>query len=233
MDRLLALQDWLREGARSGLTVLQSEGWTAAPVLMAMAFGFGLIHALLPGHGKLLLASYHAGHGRSREALVSSIVVIATHVLSAIIIALAGFSILKRTIGGAGRAPQLEFASNLLIVAIGVWLLWKAVRVHNHPVPAQSGLGLAFVAGLVPCPLTAVTMCYAMTKGAIGVGLVLSGFFALGMIATVALFPLTAVMLRGTGTRLTPAEWLANVTRGVEFIVALTVFFLGLIPLLR
>jgi nickel/cobalt transporter (NicO) family protein len=233
MDRLLALQDSLREGARSGLTVLQSEGWTAASVLMAMAFGFGLIHALLPGHGKLLLTSYHAGHGRSREALVSSIVVIATHVLSAIVIVLAGFSILKRTIGGAGRAPQLEFASNLLIVAIGLWLLWRATKAHHHTVPSHSGFGLAFIAGLVPCPLTAFTMSYAVMQGVVGAGLVLCGFFALGMIVTVALFPLAAVALRGSGARFLSGERLVKATRVVETVAALAIIILGLRPLIR
>jgi ABC-type nickel/cobalt efflux system permease component RcnA len=32
--------------------------------LIGAAFGFGMLHALLPGHRKSVLASYYAGDGR-------------------------------------------------------------------------------------------------------------------------------------------------------------------------
>ena len=52
------------------------------------------------------------------------------------------------------------------------------------------------VTGMIPCPLTTFIMTYAIVHGAVGAGLVLSGTFAAGMIVTVAVFPLLAVVLR-------------------------------------
>jgi nickel/cobalt transporter (NicO) family protein len=117
--------------------------------LVITAFGFGLLHALLTGHGKAVLASHHAGTGNARSAVLSSIIVITVHVGSAIIIVLAGFAELQRTIGGAGRAPMPGKASQMLIVAVGLWLLWQALRPHGHGA-ARSGPALALAAGLVP-----------------------------------------------------------------------------------
>lgn len=199
MPAIFNLQRWLQTGALDSLKALETGAITHVPVLIATAFLFGLLHALLPGHGKLLLASYHAGHGRRRDALASSIIVILTHVGSAILIVLAGFEILKRTLGGAGRAPQLEWFSHMLVAMIGLWLLWRALRPHRHEVSTRSGPALAFVAGLIPCPLTTFIMTYAVTKGLVLAGLILSGAFAIGMIVTVSLFPLLAVVMRTKG----------------------------------
>lgn len=233
MNPLFDLQRWLQSSALEALNTLQVGGVASAPWLMAAAFAFGLLHTLLPGHGKLLLASYHAGHGRPQEALLSSIVVITTHVTSAIIIVLAGFSILKRTLGGAGRAPQIEFVSQVLILLIGFWLLWRAFRRHEHGVPPASGFGLAFVAGLVPCPLTTFIMTYAVAKGAVTAGLILSGFFALGMIVTVAIFPMLAVWLRTRGLDHIASDRSNRLMRFIEIISATAIIAIGAAALVR
>ncbi len=40
-----------------------------------------------------------------------------------LVVVLAGFTVVRGAIGGAGRAPAFEIASAGLIVAIGLWLL--------------------------------------------------------------------------------------------------------------
>src|SRR3982751_5271601 len=121
MEMVFDLQHWLYAGAINGLNGLRTAGISGLPALIAAAFGFGMLHALLPGHGKAVLTSYYAGDGRWRGALLATTVLILTHVGSAIVIVLGGFAILQRTIGSAGRAPALELASNLLIMLVGFW----------------------------------------------------------------------------------------------------------------
>lgn len=200
MEWVFDLQQWLYAEATGALMRLHSTGLAGMPALVAAAFGFGLLHALLPGHGKSVLASYYAGDGRFMGAIASSAVLILTHVGSAVVIVLSGLAILERTVVNAGRAPALEHASSIFIVAIGLWLLWRAARSHAHD-HSRSGPALAFVVGLVPCPLTAFIMTYAAAHGIIASGLLLSATFAAGMIVTVAVFPLLAVLFR---TRLMP-----------------------------
>ncbi|MBN8916358.1 MAG: sulfite exporter TauE/SafE family protein [Rhizobiales bacterium] len=234
MGTLLDLQRWLYGGALDALNALRTVGIGGLPALIGAAFGFGMLHALLPGHGKAVLASHYAGDGRILGALGASAVLILTHVGSAVLLVLGGFAVLRNTIGGAGRAPMLEQASQMLIVLVGLWLLWRAVRPHSHD-HDRSGPALAFVTGLVPCPLTTFIMTYALAHGVLVSGLVLSGTFAVGMIVTVASFPLLAVLLR---TRLMPLLARTEVLRArtghiLEVGAALAVILLGLWPLVR
>jgi ABC-type nickel/cobalt efflux system permease component RcnA len=94
---------------------------------------------------------------------------------------------------------------------------------------------LAFVTGLVPCPLTTFIMTYALANSLLAAGLVLSGTFALGMIVTVAALPLLVVLLR---TRLMPflarTERLRQrIGRFLEISAAGAVFILGAWPLIQ
>jgi nickel/cobalt exporter len=233
MRTIFELQRWLYAGAVDALNALRTVGLAGLPALIGAAFGFGMLHALLPGHGKSILTSYYAGDGRFLGALGSSTILIVTHVGSAVVIVLSGFAILQQTIGGAGRAPALEHASQFLIVLVGLWLLWRAFRPHSHD-HDRSGPALAFVTGLIPCPLTTFIMTYAVANGLVVSGLILAGTFAAGMVVTVATFPLLAVLLR---TRLLPMMtrteiWRGRIGHGLEIGAALAVMLLGLWPLL-
>ena len=124
---------------------------------------------------------------------------------------------------------MLEQTSQVLIVVVGLWLLWRAGRPHSHD-HDRSGPALAFVTGLVPCPLTTFIMTYALAHGAL-----VSGTFAAGMVVTVASFPLLAVLLR---TRLMPLLARTEVLRArtghvLEVGAALAVILLGVWPLVR
>jgi nickel/cobalt transporter (NicO) family protein len=233
MQSLLELQRWLYGGA---VQTLKDMSVADAPTIVSLVLSaalFGLVHALMPGHGKAVLTAQYAGHGRYLGALVSSVLVILTHVGSAIVLVLTGFAILQRTIAGAGRAPALERTSQVVIVIVGLWLLWRAVRPHSHDA-GRAGPLLALAAGMTPCPLTTFVMTYAALHDRILSGLILSGAFAAGMIVTVAAFPLAAIVLRERMIGWTDrATTLAARTRfSLELIAALAVISLGLYPLL-
>jgi len=101
----------------------------------------------------------------------------------------------RRTIGSGGRAPGFEFTSAVLIIAVGLWLLLRALRPHEHAQAAKDGATLAFVTGLVPCPLTSFIMVYATAQGIIAAGLLVTAGMAIGMTVTIASFALAAALL--------------------------------------
>ena len=236
MVSLFDLQRWLYSGAVDALNLLHKEGMSQFPTLVGSAFLFGLIHALLPGHGKSVLSAFYINGGRWAEAVGASAILILAHVGIAIIIVLSGWAILERTLVGAGRAIAIERTSQILIVLIGLWMLWRTFRPHHHPhhPKARSGFILGFVAGLVPCPLTAFIMTSAVGKGAIFAGLILSASFAAGMIVTVAAFPLAAVFARDS------FSWVLERTSGMQAKIAritglassMAIIAVGLWPLL-
>ena len=195
MRWLIDLQGWLYGGMAAGMK--SAEDVTLLPALLASAVLFGALHALMPGHGKSVLVSYHLGRrGRVTDGLLTGIVLALTHVGSAVLFVMAGVAVISRSLAAGGRAPAFERASALLIVGTGIFLLWRSLRPHQHS-HAGDGRMLAFVTGLVPCPLTTFILTYALAKHQLAVGFAAVGAMTMGVIATLASFSIAAVLTRG------------------------------------
>lgn len=170
-------------------------------VLMWMAFAFGAVHAVTPGHGKSVVASYFLGQGAApRHGLTMSAKVIATHVLSAIILVLAATFLVDVSFGARpADFPIARLVSYAGVTAVGGFLLWHALRRDHAPAtlhPTAREGALPYFAGLAPCPLTTIIMVVALANGMIVLGLLVSLSMALGMTVTVTLFALTVILSR-------------------------------------
>lgn len=201
MQDLIALQRWLYEGMAHGLGDVAGGNVPALVAAMAAAVLFGILHAMMPGHGKTVLFSYHLGQ---KDSLLSSIangaILALTHVAVAIVLVLAGFAVISRAFAYGGRTPQFELASGVLVGLIGAYLLWRAVRRTAQPkagsAPSSKGRTLAFVTGLVPCPLTTFIMSYALARGLLAAGLAVTAAMAAGMVLTISAVAVLATLSR-------------------------------------
>jgi nickel/cobalt transporter (NicO) family protein len=233
MSRLIELQHWLYGGMAEGL---KSAGhMSALPALLASAVLFGALHALMPGHGKSVLVSYHLGQpGRLWDGLLTGIILALTHVGSAVLFIMVGIAVISRSLAAGGRAPAFETASAVLIVGIGIFLLWRSLRPHDH-VYTGDGRMLAFVTGLVPCPLTTFILTYAIAKHELAAGFAAVGAMAIGVIATLVSFAVAAVYARGRFMQLLArSEALRlRIGQGAEVAGACAVIALGLVMLSR
>ena len=194
---------------------------------LGFAAMFGFVHAFMPGHGKIALVSYYLGHpARLLGSAGTSAVLILTHIGSAVIIVLAGFTAIRATIGGVGRAPAFEAVSAVLVIAIGIWLLFNAMR-HKHV--DKPGF-VAFATGLVPCPLTTFIMVYSLANGVLLAGLLITGAMAIGMIATIFLFAAVTILLRERGIRFFERTAAARerIGRVLEILSAVLIISFGL-----
>jgi ABC-type nickel/cobalt efflux system permease component RcnA len=233
MNWLIELQGWLYGGMASGLK--SAEDVTALPALLASAVLFGALHALMPGHGKSVLVSYHLGReSRVWDGLLTGLVLALTHVGSAVIFVMAGVAVISRTLVAAGRAPAFETASAILIIAAGIFLLWRTLRPHGHGRVGDGRL-LAFVTGLVPCPLTTFILVYALAKHQLAVGFAAVGAMTVGLVATLAGFNVAAVLARGRFMALLArTERLRErIGRALELAGASAVIVLGFVMLSR
>lgn len=199
MDFLIAAQRWIQGAVSTELAAYAAtRDWMLLVAILPLGIFFGAIHALTPGHGKTVLASYVMG---SRLALTRGLAVAGTlasvHVLSAVVLAFTAAWLVTRTLGGAGRAPALENLSRGMLIAIGLWLLVRAIRGQSHA--HGEGLMVGVIAGLIPCPLTLFAMFLALSRGVPEAGLT----FAVAMMFGVA-FTLGAV---AAGTILT-RDWM-------------------------
>ena len=178
MDVLIALQRWINASISADLSAFAaSRDLAALAGILPLGIVFGAIHALTPGHGKTVLASYLVG---SRLAVIRSLAVAGalaiTHVGSAVVLALAAAPILTRTLGEVGRAPILEDISRGLLALLGLWRAWRG-PIHTHP----EGLMVGAIAGLVPCPLTLFAMFLALSRGVPEAGLTFAVAMMLGV----------------------------------------------------
>ncbi len=120
-----------------------------------------------------------------------------THVGLAIVLVLAGFAVISRAFAYGGRTPQFEAASGILIVLIGVFLLWRSLSAR-HDATTTDGKTLALVTGMIPCPLTTFVLSYALARGVLAAGLLVTAAMTVGMIATIGGIAVMAALARAS-----------------------------------
>jgi nickel/cobalt transporter (NicO) family protein len=105
---------------------------------------------------------------------------------------------------------------------------------HGHHGPG-SAPALTIATGMVPCPLTTFIMTYAVANDMVGEGLALAAVFACGMVLTVAVFPIAAVLLREEALPLmvNAGPWRARIAHGLEIVAVLAVILMGGLPLIH
>jgi ABC-type nickel/cobalt efflux system permease component RcnA len=226
MEFLVGLQEWIRAAVSDQLDAFEATRSLALlAAMLPLGIAFGAVHALTPGHGKTVLASYVVGSGQGLARAVGVAGVLsATHVASAVILALAGSSLLSRTLPGAGRSDLIEDVSRGLIGLIGLWLLVRAIRGARHV--HGEGAAVGFVAGLVPCPLTLFAMVLAISRGIpeagiafavsmlIGIAITLSGV----AVATALARDRVAIFLERNGASVARIARVLDVTGGALLI---------------
>lgn len=138
-----ALRAWQAEGGA---------GWA----LIGLSFAYGIFHALGPGHGKAVISAYVLANRQTARngALLSMVSALIQALVAIVAVALLAW-LLNVTAATMNRATQwLETASFTLIVALGLWLVWrKAVRPLVQGWPRRGLAGQAHSHGPVQAHL--------------------------------------------------------------------------------
>ena len=81
METLVGIQRWLYQGIGDGLGQVADGNPRVVWIAMATAMLFGAVHALMPGHGKIVLVSYHLGKpSKGLAAFTNGAILALTHV---------------------------------------------------------------------------------------------------------------------------------------------------------
>ena len=113
--------------------------WSAAFLLMAMSFTYGVLHAAGPGHGKAVVSAWVLANERElRRGILIACMSAVFQALTAIVLV----SAMLMTVQAAGTAARglaatLESASYALIALLGVWLVVQALRASPAALAAQ------------------------------------------------------------------------------------------------
>lgn len=107
-------------------------------LLAITSFWLGALHALEPGHGKMIIAAYLVGtKGRVYDAVVLGIVATITHTGSVIILGILAIVAAEYFVPEAIQT-SLELISGLLILFVGGWMIGVRIREAKSGVPAHA-----------------------------------------------------------------------------------------------
>jgi ABC-type nickel/cobalt efflux system permease component RcnA len=225
-------------------------------VALLLAFGFGALHALGPGHGKTLMAAYLVGAGaRARHAIAVGGSVAVMHTASVLAL---GFVVLTVTEVFAPERvyPWLGLVSGVIAFALGASLLVARLgswgdrhagpdhrhadgtpgheRAHPHRAPAgvlsrRSLTALAVAGGILPSPTALVVLLAAVALDRIAYGLALIGAFSLGLATALVVVGLVALRARDV----VAGRMSGRTARLVPVLSAASIALLGLVLTFR
>ena len=226
---VLEAESSARPGVEGGLFagLLANQGLPLMLLGLAIAVGFGAWHALLPGHGKTLMAAYMVGAGaRTRQAVGVGTAVALMHTLSVLALGVLVLT-LERTFRPEVLYPWLGLTSGVAALVLGCYLLWTRIRAaaddtphsHPHPHPHAHGedddhhdhgaaplsrrgiVALALAGGILPAPSALLVMLAAINAHRVGYGLALVIAFSAGLAVALIVIGMGALRARDAVAR--------------------------------
>ena len=222
-----------------------SAGFVALALLLA--FFWGAVHALSPGHGKSIVAAYLVGtRGTPKHAAILGLTVTVTHTVGVFALGLVTLALSRLHLPGAAlpvAQPRLGAARRLR------WLRRPARApaapaaaqarprppsrpppFHDHELSMRGLLGVGISGGLIPCPTALVVLLAAISLHRVGYGLVLILAFSLGLAAAMTGIGLLAVSAKKLAGRL---RLEGRVVRALPAVSAAVILVLGLVMTVR
>ncbi len=220
LQRLVRWQKVLRAKLTRLTRDMRDDPWGASFwTFLAIAFLYGIVHALGPGHGKAMVGSYFLNRsGTLKQGVLLGFLFAFTHVFSAVLLLLVGRAWLQTSARSllASADHWLQKISAMLLIVIGLLLtgrtLWTCLQhrekrlPHNPKADLKSLCSVAAAAGLVPCPGAALILLFALSQQLLVPGLLAMLALALGMALTVTLSAVATIVTRGALLRVLPTS---------------------------
>lgn len=205
---LVSSQKTLREKISLQAYNLKNGQSKSVCFFLLVCFIYGMIHAVGPGHGKTIVASYFiARKGKMLQGVGLGTSITIIHTLSAVVLLFALYGIAKATLFPIFEASRIniEKASYALIILTGILLVGISIREaakgHSETESAKDAswkelLWLAFITGIVPCPAVALVVFFCLLNELPGLALCGAIAIGIGMAVTNTAFGIGAIFIR-------------------------------------
>ena len=163
-------------------------------MIYGFSFIYGIIHAVGPGHGKLLVSAYLLKKEYSyKKAFKLGYMISAIHTLSALIITLSIYYIFESRIKKSfAEATEITgIIAGVVIILIGIYLTytdWKERQLEEEDNSdlSKSDFSIALSAGIVPCPGVMTILIFSAIISQIYVGIISAILMSIGMGLTIS-----------------------------------------------
>ena len=215
--------------------------------LIMIAFTYGVLHAVGPGHGKAVAASYLVSRGKKpgRGIILGNMTAL-FHGLSGVGLVLIVHFVLRKSITGSleSTAHATQIISYSLIVLLGAVLLIKSLvswRRHNgNKGSSNSGrseerlmnpMAVALAVGMIPCPGVVLVMLFCLSMNVMGLGLLLAFSVILGMGVTISAVGVVAIGGKNLALGVMEGrhKMAEKIERGIETAASLILMTIGLL----
>jgi nickel/cobalt transporter (NicO) family protein len=217
-------------------------------IVLALAFVFGMAHALSPGHGKTLVFSYFLSkRANVTKGILLGNLIAFLHAGSAVIIVLLlylVFFVFKKSylVCFSNASQGINIISYIFISLLGLFLLIKAIfivdkkkdkknysLIHRHKKYDKIIPSAVFV-GIVPCPGSLIILLFAVSLGLLQLGLMAVVFIALGMGVTISITGILTKFFKNKIIKISSKRKKTGKTfqKTTEIIGALIILCLGL-----
>jgi nickel/cobalt transporter (NicO) family protein len=140
-DWALAQQRSVQNSMASGIRAVRAGEGGALAALLAVTFTYGFVHAVGPGHGKVLIGGYGVAR-RVRLWPLVAIAFVSSMAQAAVAVAVvygffAAFGWTRERVLGISDAVMAP-VGHVLVAGVGLWLVWRGIRglrrrvVHDH-----------------------------------------------------------------------------------------------------
>src|SRR6266851_2378633 len=215
--------------------------------ILLLSFAYGVLHAVGPGHGKMVVASYFVAR-RERwlnSALFGSLISLIQGVSAVLLVGALGIVLRWSQFEVLGQVAVDEVVSYALVALLGLWMLCHAIFAsghahhhHGHGIgPSQarrSGPALIVAAGLTPCASAIIVLLFALANGVFPIGILAAFAMSAGMAITVSGVGVLSVFGRSAAERMFSgsAAWAAGLERalGITGPLLIVGFSLLLLP---
>jgi nickel/cobalt transporter (NicO) family protein len=225
-------------------------------LLLFFAYIYGLIHALGPGHGKTLVASYFLSNERSySKALFVSLAIGVVHTFSAFLMTVVIYYLVNTLLAQFMNDTVFYTTkiSALIIISIALYLIYTKYKAYKalrqaSKAPAftfsatphvatcscssckvdnnSTDMALIISAGIIPCPGTTTIFIFALSMGLNYAGFLSALVMSLGMSTIIFISALLSVAIRKKSQNSD-----SNLKKYLEYASLLVILTLGVVLL--
>lgn len=174
--------------------------------ILLVSFIYGLVHALGPGHGKMVIASYFlAKEAKVKEAFKAGFLTSVFHTLSALFITIVLYTFFQSSITKYFQEINANMykVSAVFIILIALYLLYEAITDKDEEeklekIQNKNLLAVSMSIGIVPCPGVMTIVFFAMILGYVTLGVLSAITMSIGMGITISLAAILATQIKNS-----------------------------------